>query len=75
MNTKGGLGFEDQSKQSKEKAGNKMIKVIRLPRRKRERERERERETYTHTHTHTRVTYKVPISKHLAQKQIHNILL
>jgi hypothetical protein len=51
VNTKGGLGFEDQSKQSKEKAGNKMIKVIRLPRRKRE--RERERETYTHTHTHT----------------------
>jgi hypothetical protein len=52
VNTKGGLGFEDQSKQSKEKAGNKMIKVIRLPRRKRERERERERHTHTHTHTH-----------------------
>ncbi len=46
--------------QSKAKAGKKMIKVIRLPRRERD--------------THTSVTYKVPISKHLAQKQIHNIL-
>jgi hypothetical protein len=36
VKTKGGLGFEDQSKQSKAKAGNKMIKVSRLPRRERE---------------------------------------
>jgi hypothetical protein len=39
-----------------------MIKVSRLPRRERERD------------IHTSVTYRVPISKHLAQKQIHNIL-
>jgi hypothetical protein len=35
VKTKGGLRFEDQSKQSKAKAGNKMIKVIRLPRKER----------------------------------------